>query len=208
MGVANARVENATQPWGLPKTSVKRGYFVINPLTPAPLSPGPRNGICVNNCQVLEVKKISKLTWGSSSFAPKNVKMNLEIPSVNYKLFNESPACLLHFFFPSFASLSYFTSVYLPYLFYFLTLLSTFVLLFDFHTLLAVLILLRFLSNFFLDLALLTFRSCFVTLLRLFSILLTLLCFLPRLLCFFASLLFLWIRQTAYSWRWESLHAF
>ena len=40
----------------------------VHSVAPPLLSPAPRNGICVNNCRVLEVEKISKLTRGSSSF--------------------------------------------------------------------------------------------------------------------------------------------
>ena len=55
-----------------------------------PISPGPRNDICMNNSKILKGKKISKLTCASSSFVQKMVKMRLETPSVNYKLFDES----------------------------------------------------------------------------------------------------------------------
>ena len=65
-----------------------------------PLLPGLRDDIYMNNRKILEGKKISKLTCASSSFVPEAIKMrNLKTPSVNYKLFDESSACLLTSYF-------------------------------------------------------------------------------------------------------------
>ena len=138
-----------------------------------PLSPGPRNGICMNNWKVLKGKKISKLTCASSSFVQKMVKMrNLKLPASTISCLTNPPLacltfCLLHIallYFTSLCSIALLTCLTYFLFLFLLCLLPYFAFCFCFFFSTFILYLLclscfAYFLYFFLDLASLTFRT-------------------------------------------------